>query len=123
MATLTIEDILNNKKIIEKQNQEKFVSKIFGKEIEISDISPERILNIVNSSSEDEPLRGDYELIYECCPIFKSKELHEAFSDIKDPVMIVAKVFNNNIIEIDSLAKFILKKYGYYGDIDTVKKQ
>lgn len=123
MATLTIEDILNNKKIVEKQKQEKFYSKTFNKEIEVADVSPERVLSIVNSSSEDEPLRADYELIYECCPIFKAKELYEAYGDIEDPVMIVEKVFNKNIFEIDSLAKFILKKYGYYGDVETVKKQ
>ena len=123
MSTLTIEDILNNKKIVEKQKQEKFFSKTFNKEIEVADISPERILSIVNSSSEDEPLRADYELIYECCPIFKSKELYEAYSEIEDPVLLVEKVFNKNIFEIDSLAKFILKKYGYYGDVETVKKQ
>ena len=123
MTTLTLEDILNNKKIIEKQKEEKFFSKTFNKEIEIADVSPERILSIVNSSSEDEPLRADYELIYECCPIFKSKELYEAYSEIEDPVLLVEKVFNKNIFEIDSLAKFILKKYGYYGDVETVKKQ
>lgn len=123
MKTLTIEDILNNKKIIEKRQGEQFYSKVFRRRIEIADISPERILSIVNSATEDDPLRADYELIYECCPIFRSKELFDAYGDIEDPVMIVEKVFNRNIFEIDSLAKFILKKYGYYGDVETIKKQ
>ncbi len=123
MTSLTIEDILNNKKIVEKNKTDKFFSKTFGKEIEVAEVSPEKILAIVNASSEDEPLRADYELIYECCPIFRSKEIHTAYGDVKEPVMIIEKVFNNNILEIDSLAKFILKKYGYYGDVETVKKQ
>lgn len=119
---VTIEDILKTKQIIEEKQNIPFYSKTFDGEIEIEDISPERILSIVNSSSKDEPLRADYELIYECCPIFRNKKLQEAY-DIEDPVMVVEKAFGKNIIEIDSLAKHILKKYGYYEDVEKIKKQ
>ena len=118
---ITVEDILKTKKVIEEKQNKPFYSKTFDGEIEIEDVSPEKILSIVNSSSKDEPLRGDYELIYECCPVFRSKELQEAY-DIEDPVMVVEKAFCQNIIEIDNLAKHILKKYGYYGDVEKIKK-
>ena len=119
---VTLEDILNAKKVIEEKQNIPFYSKTFDGEIEIEDVSPEKILSIVNSSSKDEPLRGDYELIYECCPIFRSKEMQEAYN-IEDPVMVVEKAFGKNIIEIDSLAKHILKRYGYYEDVQKIKKQ
>ncbi len=119
---VTIEDVLKAKQVIEEKQNKPFYSKTFDGEIEIEDVSPDKILSIVNASSKDEPLRADYELIYECCPIFRSKELQNNY-DVEDPIMIVEKAFGKNIIEIDSLAKHILKKYGYYEDIEKIKKQ
>ena len=120
---VTIEDILKAKKLYEKKQNEVFYSETFGGEIKIEPISPQKIVQLVNSTSDDEPLRGDYELIYECCPIFRSKALHDEYEGLEDPVLIVEKAFCGNIFEIDNLAKFILKKYGYYKEIESIKKQ
>ncbi len=120
---LTIEDILKAKKLIEERKKEVFFSETFGAQIKVEEISPQKIVQLINSASEDEPLRGDYELIYECCPIFRSKALKDEFEDIKDPIMIVEKAFGGNIFEIDNLAKFILSRYGYNKDLEPIKKQ
>ena len=76
---ITIEDILKSKKIIEEKRNIPFYSKTFGGEIEIENIPAEKVLNIINSAERDEPLRSDYEIIYECCPIFRSRELQENY--------------------------------------------
>ena len=120
---VTIEDILKKKKIIEEKRKEPFYSETFEGEIEIIDIPAEKVLNIINSANPDEPLRSDYEIIYECCPIFRSKELQENY-DIKEPIEVIEKCFGSNIQEIDNLAKHIIKRYGFYQDkVEPVKKQ
>ena len=120
---VTIEDILKAKKLIDERKNAPFYSETFSGEIEIEDVPAEKVLSIINSANPDEPLRGDYELIYECCPIFRARELQENYG-IKEPVEIIEKCFGGNIQEIDSLAKHIMKRYGFFtGEIEAVKKQ
>ena len=119
---LTIEDILKNKKIVEKKKNEPYFCKMFEKEIDIEELPVSKIAEILNNAQNEEAMRADYELIYESCPIFRSKELQEDY-EIKDPIMIVEKVFNKNLIEINNLAKFILSRYGYGEEINNIKKQ
>ncbi len=123
MKKTTIEDILSAKKLIDERKNEAFYSETFKSEIEIEDISGDKIAELINTQDETAPVRGDCEIIYESCPIFRSKELQEAF-DIKDPIDIVEKAFGGNVFEIDKLAKHIMKRYGFYGsDIEKIKKQ
>lgn len=122
MTKLTIEDILKNKNILEKKKKAPYFCEMFGREIDIEELPVSKIAQILNNAQNDEPMRADYELIYESCPIFRSKELLEEF-DVKDPITIVEAVFNKNIIEINNLARFILGRYGYGEQIENVKKQ
>lgn len=120
---LTIEDILKKKKILENIKSEPYYSEFFEKEIEIEDIKPSKIMEIINNADETEPLRADWELIYTCCPIFRNKELLEEYS-INDPIDIIGKIYGNNIIEPSNLAKHILKRYGFYinDGVNKIKK-
>ncbi len=116
-----IAEILQAKKIFEETRQEGFYSTVFGGEIEVEDVPPQKILEIVNGSDKEDPLRANYELIYACCPVFRGTDVLAEF-EVQDPVMVVEKAFCGNIVEVDNLAKHILKRYGYYGDVQAVKK-
>lgn len=126
---VTVGDILKARKVIKEEKKKDFYSEVFEGYIEIKDISPQKLVSIVNGANADEAMRADYELIYESCPIFSTKELHDSIleddneEDLKDPILIVEKAFCGNVNEIDRLAKFIMKRYGYYTDIESVKKQ
>lgn len=123
MPKTTIDDILKAKKIIEEKRETPFYSKTFNSDIEIEDISTDKFVELVNSSKESEPLRADCEIIYVCCPVFRNKELIEAFN-VKDPVDVVEKAFGKNVFEIDNLAKHIMKRYGYFDEsAEKIKKQ
>jgi hypothetical protein len=123
MKKVTIESILKKKSILKEIKTEPFYSKFFDGEIEIENISPSKILEIVQNANPDEPLRADHELIYACCPVFRSKELLEEY-EVQDPIDIISKIYGNNIIEPSELAKHILKRYGFYlGEgVETIKK-
>ena len=123
MTKTTIEHILKAKKVIEEKKKIPFYSKTFQSEIEIEEIPAEECAKIVNSSSGEEPLRGNYELIYACCPVFRDKRLQEEF-EVQDPIDVVEKAFGNNVFEIDELAKHIMKRYGYTENaVENIKKQ
>lgn len=118
-----IEDILKSKKLLEEKCQKPYYSKLFNSEIEIEDIPMDKVAKILNKANEEEPIKTDLEIIYESCPIFRSKELQSNY-DISDPMDIIGKVFCQNIQEIDNLAKHIMKRYGYFTEaIETIKKQ
>ena len=121
---VTIEDILKKKKIIEETSVKPFYSEFFGGEIEIEDIPVSTIARIIQNSDETDELRADYELVYTCCPIFRSKELLEEY-DVKDPIDIVGKLYKCNITELSELTKHILNRYGIFihNGVETVKKQ
>lgn len=119
---LTIENILEKKKLIEKTSKNYF-SKFFDAEIEVKEVNKNSILEILSDKEY-----GEYDrylkLVYLCCPIFKAEELRKNF-DIKTPYEIIDKVFNNNISEVMNLGNFILQKYGLLDEdlIEKVKKQ
>ena len=112
---ITIEDILKCKKL--KTDIGNFYhSKVYDKDIEVSDINKQAIIDIV-SDKEDSEYHRYLKLIYTCCPIFKSEELRTEFSHrIKEPYDLIDIVFGNNISEVIDLGNFILKKYGLLDD-------
>ncbi len=119
----TVEDILTAKKLIDSKKIKSFYSKTLNLEFEIVEIDAEKIAEIINSVKDENPIRSDCELIYECCPIFRNKELQEQLN-VSDPVETVKKVFCNDVQEIDELAKAIVQNYGFTTDkVETVKKQ
>lgn len=119
---LTIENILEKKKLIEKTTKNYF-SKYFDAEIEIKEVNKNSILEILADKDAGEYDRY-LQLVYLCCPIFKAEELRKNF-EIKTPYEIIDKVFNNNISEVMNLGNFILQKYGLLDEdlIEKVKKQ
>jgi len=119
---LTIENILEKKKLIEKTTKNYF-SKFFDAEIEIKEVNKNSILEILADKDAGEYDRY-LQLVYLCCPIFKAEELRKNF-EIKTPYEIIDKVFNNNISEVMNLGNFILQKYGLLDEdlIEKVKKQ
>lgn len=124
MKKLTVEDILAQKKLIDKKANQNFYSKVFNAEIEVKDAKADSITEILSDSSEGE-FRRYLKLIYLCCPIFKSEELRNSFDGIKEPYDIIERVFGNNLNEIMQLGNFILTKYGFLDEdlLKDIKKQ
>lgn len=124
MKKLTVEDILAQKKLIDKKANQNFYSKVFNAEIEVKDAKADSITEILSDSSEGE-FRRYLKLIYLCCPIFKSEELRNSFDGIKEPYDIIECVFGTNINEIMQLGNFILAKYGFLDEdlLPDIKKQ
>lgn len=124
MKKLTVEDILAQKKLIDKKANQNFYSKVFNAEIEVKDAKADSITEILSDSSEGE-FRRYLKLIYLCCPIFKSEELRNSFDNIKEPYDIIECVFGTNINEIMQLGNFILAKYGFLDEdlLPDIKKQ
>lgn len=122
---LTIEEILKRKDLIDNNEYSYYHLKVFNKDIQVDEIDPQEIIDIVNELDETES-RRNLKLIYASCPIFKAPELHQAFEDkIKEPYDIIKVILKNNLGEIADLTRFILKKYGLLDEelVDKIKKQ
>lgn len=120
---ITISDILERKKVI-KPLEMTYFSEVLGGEIEIKKISPDKISELVQEQATAGQFKTYLKMIYESCPLFKSKELHETFKPV-EPFEIVDFVFETNLKEIYELGNKILEFYGFLPrtDIETVKKQ
>ena len=124
MKKLTVEDILAQKKLIDKKANQNFYSKVFNAEIEVKNTKADSITEILWNNSDSE-FRRYLKLIYLCCPIFKSEELRNSFDNIKEPYDIIERVFGNNLNEIIQLGNFIMTKYGFLDEdlLKSIKKQ
>ncbi len=119
---LTLEKILQQRKILDETVNAPYYSKLFNCEIEIEEHPVSKLSAIVNKDYDD-PLRADLELIYAFCPIFRSKKLHDKLG-VEDPIDAVELSFGHNLNEINALARAILSRYGYGGDVfEKIKKQ
>lgn len=122
---LTVKDLLQKKEIIKNEDEE-FYSELLNGCIAITNkINRDSLLEYLTDES-----KGEYEryrdIIYLCCPIFKSDELREAYKgEIDTPVDIVDKVFCNNMQEVINLGNFIFKKFGFLQNeqAEKIKKQ
>lgn len=123
MKKLTIADILERKKVI-KPLEKTFYSEVLGGEIEIKKINPDKISELVQHQANLGQFKAYLKIIYESCPIFQNKELHEQFKPV-EPFEVVDMIFETNLKEIYELGNKILEIYGFLprGDIETVKKQ
>lgn len=120
---LTIEKILEKKRIIETEENKPYYSEFFGAEIVIENHPLKKVSEIVSKDYGEDSLRADFELIYAFCPIFRNKKLHEEY-EVQDPIDIIELVFNHNLGAIQDLAKAILKRYGLEVDkVQEIKKQ
>lgn len=124
MAKITIEDVLKKKQLISVDEIKPFHSDVFDAEIDIDDVDVQTILNIIENADASEPLRADDELIYTCCPFFRSKELQDQLG-VKDPIETIRAVYGRNIAEPALLVKYILSHYGidFQTGVKAIKKQ
>lgn len=114
---LLLEDLLDRARQSEndKIKFREYYSEILGGTIQVNKMPLRKITelmdNVSNSDSISESFDGNVELIYMSVPIFQNKELQATYGCV-EPYDIVAKVFDDNINEINNLADFIL---GFYG--------
>lgn len=114
---LLLEDLLDRARQSEndKIKIREYYSEGLGGTIQVNKMPLRKITelmdNVSNTDSLVQALDGNIELIYKSVPIFQSKELQATYGCV-EPYDIVAKVFDDNINEINNLADFIL---GFYG--------
>ena len=114
---LLLEDLLDRARQSEndKIKIREYYSEILGGTIQVNKMPLRKITelmdNVSNADSISESFDGNVELIYKSVPIFQNKELQATYGCV-EPYDIVAKIFDDNINEINNLADFIL---GFYG--------
>ena len=120
---VTIADILERKKVI-KPIEMTYYSEALDGEIEIKKINPDKISELVQEQTNAGQFKSYLKIIYESCPIFQSKELHETFKHV-EPFEVVDFVFETNLKEIHEIGNNILELYEFLPrtDIETVQKQ
>lgn len=114
---LLLEDLLDRARQSEndKIKIREYYSEILGGTIQVNKMPLRKITelmdNVSNADSISESFDGNVELIYKSVPIFQNKELQATYGCV-EPYDIVAKIFDDNINEINNLAEFILSFYG-----------
>lgn len=128
MGKLTLNDLLARKEQREAEKIEfkkVYVPSMEG-ELELKKLPLTRFLGLLDGLNEDmgagEAMRAQLEVIYEFVPLFHNKELQDAYECV-EPTEIVAKIFNDNLSEINLVLTEI---FGFYGMdsgeiIDSVK--
>ncbi len=124
MEKLTVEQLIAKKIDNKKVENIDFHSDELGGSITIKRLPLNKILCLMSGADKmdlEQAFDLNIQLIYESCPILKSKELQDAF-EVAEPTDIVIQLFNENINEINNLASTILSQYGLGEVKDTVKK-
>lgn len=94
-----------------------------GGELTLEKISLTRVLGLldgVDSTDMQANLDFQVELIYQCCPMLRNRELQEAFG-CKEPTDIVCALLEDNFGDISMAADAILEMYGLSDNRDSVK--
>lgn len=119
MAKLTIEDLLAKKD--RRQDDVKTVHLDgLGGELEIKRIPLQKYMEYMEraeSGNAQATLDAQNEMIFACCPILHSQQLQEAY-ECKDPLDIVGKVLQDNIVDMNALVTAISTFYGVNLDED-----
>lgn len=109
-----------------KQDKKTFKSVYFhslGGELTFERIPLTRALAFSDGLDEDklvDNLEANIDLIYQCCPMMRNRELQEAY-DCKEPTDIVCALFEDNLNDISYAAQEILAFYGMRDIKDDVK--
>lgn len=106
---LTIEELLERRNLV-KPLELSYETKNYGK-IKIKKCSPDKVAKIISEAQEGQ-YRAYCKLIYECCPIFHDKKMHEKFNPT-EPFDVVDKFFDTDSTEIFRFGNYILQIYGY----------
>jgi hypothetical protein len=106
---ITFADVLKSKGLEDEQST--FYSDTFGGEIDIdTNIDNAKILRIMSMDNDVSEFERECELIYNCCELFRHKELVEKF-DVAIPYMVVAKMIR--LAEVNDFSNFLLQKFGF----------
>lgn len=92
-------------------------------ELTVEKIPLTRVLSMmdgVNSNNMMDNLDFQVELIYQCCPVLREKDLMDAY-DCKNPTDIVRALFEDNMGAISKVAEDIMDFYGLAERKDAVK--
>lgn len=128
---ITIEQLLKNKEIIEKKNEEKTMSlelKSFKEnpnfedgEITIKSLDPKKIKEITQKSNDD-LFTFNKNIVYDavCSIDLKNKGLHEGYNCKTKPLDIVEKIFTP--AEIKVIADKVSKLSGMDVEKDMIKE-
>ena len=113
MAKLTIEDLLAKKD--QRQDDVKTVHLDgLGGELEVRRIPLVKFTDYMDRTQKGDAkatLEAQYEMIYACCPILHNEQLQAAY-ECKDPLDIVPKVLQENIMDMNALVTAISAFYG-----------
>lgn len=124
MKKITIEDILEKKKI-NKKHKMSFESEVLGGIIDFEKIDPSKVIDLLQDAKEGKITihNANLYLIYLSVPMFRNQKLMEE-SGIKDsPYKIVEEILQNNVMEITAFADYILLIYGFEAEkVEKLKK-
>lgn len=106
-----------------KHKYVEFESQELGEILMVKKLPLERVCNMLDmteGASAKEGLEFNKDLIYEHVPIFQDKDLQEACG-CAEPHDIVTALLNDNMGELDRLAKTIMSMYGLAEAAEDIK--
>lgn len=124
MKKLTIEELLQNKKISQKPKMY-FDSEVLDRRIDFEKIDPSKIMDTLLEAKDGTMTihNANLYIIYLSVPMFRNQQMLEKY-EIKDsPYKVVEEIFENNVMEITSFADTILSIYGFDAKkVENLKK-
>ena len=125
MAKIQLEDLLNRNMKEGFESKDVYVKGLDGELTVIHQPLP-TVLRLMDDIKDNATLStvmdAMVQLIYNCVPLFKNKELQAKY-ECAEPTDIVYKVLNDSVEDITALGEAILAMYGMTNPVDEVKKQ
>ena len=125
MAKIQLEDLLNRNMKEGFESKDVYVKGLGGELTVIHQPLP-TVLRLMDDIKDNATLStvmdAMVQLIYNCVPIFKNKDLQAKY-ECAEPTDVVYKVLNDSVEDITALGEAILAMYGMTNPVDEVKKQ
>ncbi|CDE45492.1 putative uncharacterized protein [Clostridium sp. CAG:768] len=124
MKKLTIEELLQSKKITQKPKMY-FDSEVLDRRIDFEKIDPSKIMEALFDAKDGNMSVHNTNLyiIYLSVPMFRNQQMLEKYGIKDSPYKIVEEIFENNVMEITNFADTILSIYGFDAKkIEKLKK-
>nr|DAU36073.1 MAG TPA: protein yqbN [Caudoviricetes sp.] len=125
MAKIQLEDLLNRNMKEGFESKDVYVKGLGGELTVIHQPLPTvlRLMdNIKDNATLSTVMDAMVQLIYNCVPLFKNKDLQAKY-ECAEPTDVVYKVLNDSVEDITALGEAILAMYGMTNPVDEVKKQ
>lgn len=125
MAKIQLEDLLNRNMKEGFDSKDVYVKGLGGELTVIHQPLPTvlRLMeNIQDNATLSTVMDAMVQLIYNCVPLFKNKDLQAKY-ECAEPTDVVYKVLNDSVEDITELGEAILAMYGITSPVDEVKKQ